>query len=596
MTIKRYIGYTMMAAGLLAASSCTDFNDYNEAVQDATPQGNKTLWQNISENSQLSQFKSLVEKAGFASELDASHYRTVWAPADGTFDYASLSALSPEALQKQFVYNHIAEYAHNATGVLSEKDETTSRVKMLNSKVYSFLGSAGNYTFDGVNISSPNQPSSNGVMHILSGPAAYHPNLYELLTDSLLNEGLGIDTVTGLVKHYENTYLDESKSVVGPIVNGRQTYIDSVMVTTNDLSDLLNVKFENEDSSYTMLIPTNDAWKKMVERIKPNYNYVASTKGKVWQTSNGVQVMSERTVRLADPVAESDTVAMLDILTSLFYSNNNLYNQWLNGRPSYLGSDTLRTTTGMKYTNPQELLNAKSSEIALSNGKAYVVDSLPIRPWELYSPKLTMSATGFVATMSLGVESPQSVSLGNVPDSILEGIDTRNLKALNYLYVQPSAPDNLPTATFYLPSVLSTTYDIYCVFMPTCLDDTINTAKPNLLKFTLSYFDEKGAEQTIAFKTSEGKDSFRIEPYHIDSLYLGTVNFPVCYAGLTDNNLPICPNITVASGFSRLEWYDRAAGIRKRDYYAHGYRIASFVLKPKELVEHENLYKQDEQE
>ena len=36
-----------MVAGLLVATSCSDFNDYNKAGTDAMPSANQTLWENI---------------------------------------------------------------------------------------------------------------------------------------------------------------------------------------------------------------------------------------------------------------------------------------------------------------------------------------------------------------------------------------------------------------------------------------------------------------------------------------------------------------------------------------------------------------------
>ncbi len=611
MNSKRHIGYMTVAAALLAATACTDFNDYNEAVEDATPQGGRTLWENIAADGSISQFKSLVEKAGFADELKAAHYRTVWAPRDGSYDYAAMSQLSAADLKKQFVLNHIADYSHNATGTLTEKDEANSKVKMLNDKVYPFLGSAGSYTFGGNSITLANQPSSNGVLHIMDGQAAYHPNLYELLTDSTQYATLGIDSMASLVKRYEAIYLDENASVVGPIVDGRQTYIDSVMVTENLLTYMLNTDFVNEDSSYTMLIPTDEAWQKSYEKILPNYNFLATTKATVWQNNNGTMQEVEKTYTIDNPAYLTDSIVKMGLISGLVFSNNNGYNRWLTGEPSYLGRDTLRSTIGSKYSNPTQLLAAAKGEaIPLSNGQAYVMDSLAYLPWENYSPKLTESATANVAMLTQGVENAQRVNLANVPDSILEGIDTRNLTSLNYLYVEPDVEANLPSANFYLPNVRSTTYDIYCVFMPTCLDDTVNTPKPNLLKFDLNYYDAAGAKKTYSFKTTErtyagkdypfettvGVDSFYVNPNRIDSLYLGTVTFPVCYYDLQDNGTNICPNILVSTGYRRTEYWDRDLGIRKRDHYAHGFRIASFVLKPKELVEHENPVIPDENE
>ena len=222
------IGVVLTAAGLLAAS-CTDYSDYNEVKGDPAVSGNLTLWENIRQNAQLSDFASLVQKAGFDDELSQSHYYTVWAPLNGTFDASACMQLDDASLLRQFVLNHIADFGHHATGQVNE------RVRMLNGKSYSFVGS-GTYTFDERVVSQPNQPSSNGVMHVMDGAAVYLPNLYDFVTDSMVSAGKGIDSLRSYFKRYEQTYLDENASVVGPIVNGVQTYIDSVMVTYNTLT------------------------------------------------------------------------------------------------------------------------------------------------------------------------------------------------------------------------------------------------------------------------------------------------------------------------------------------------------------------------
>ena len=217
----KYLGYAMMAAGMLAATSCSDFSDYNEAKLDSTPSGNLTLWENISQNPQLSEFAQLVKKTGFDSELNNTRYLTVWAPANGTFNRADLETLTDSALLAQFIKSHVAEYGHAATGLLNE------RVHTLNDKSFTFAGS-GNYTFDGVDITATNMPSINGLMHMLNGAARFFPNLYEYIFMAQ-----GVDSLRQQFLKYQRTYLDPDASIKGPMVNGVQTYIDSVLIVVD---------------------------------------------------------------------------------------------------------------------------------------------------------------------------------------------------------------------------------------------------------------------------------------------------------------------------------------------------------------------------
>ena len=176
---NKYIG-VILAATMLTATSCSDFSDYNDTPADANPAGNQTLWQNISANGDLTDFASLVKKAGFDVELDNSKSFTVWAPKNGTFNVTDYASLSKEDLLQQFVKNHIAEYGHLASGAVD------TRIHTLNEKSYTFEGNGGQYTFDGITISKANQPGNNGVMHIMDGAAQFKYNLYEYVRFQLL--------------------------------------------------------------------------------------------------------------------------------------------------------------------------------------------------------------------------------------------------------------------------------------------------------------------------------------------------------------------------------------------------------------------------
>jgi hypothetical protein len=206
MKTKKYIGLMMMAAGMLAASSCSDFDDYNTVKSDVTSSANQTLWENISSNSELSDFAAIVKKAGFSDELSASSFYTVWAPLNGTYDASAFLAEDSSHVLKEFVKQHIANYNYPASGTIDEN------VLSLNLKKHAFTGS-GTYTYQDVPTSQINLPSKNGVMHILNGYAPFYFSLYEYLS-----KGESIDSLNRYFKKYEYSYLDTKKSVVGPVV------------------------------------------------------------------------------------------------------------------------------------------------------------------------------------------------------------------------------------------------------------------------------------------------------------------------------------------------------------------------------------------
>lgn len=589
MKVNKYIGVTMMAAGVLAAASCTDFDDYNKEVADTTASATSTLWENIKQNSQLSDFAQLVQKAGFDDELSQTHYYTVWAPLNGTFDASAFQNLGNSSLLRQFVKNHIADYRHSATGALDE------RVLMLNEKSYDFAGGAA-YTFGEVPVSQANLPSSNGLIHTLQGAVPFYPNLYEFITDSTLAIGKNIDSLRHYFQKYELTYLDEEASVPGPIVDGMQTYVDSVMVTENTLWSMMNVMMTNEDSTYTVLMPTNDAWLKTYNRIKSYYNYAPTTNAEAFQGGNISATPSTLTI---DNAYWQDSLASSHLVRNMFFSNNDIYNQWIEGTPSAYGSDTIRSTIRNKFSNPRDILAQAKQTVELSNGKGYIVDSLAMYPWETYAPEREVLAAsnnniGRVATGSYTTHRVHVI-----------GKDQEN-EDFSYIHVIPSGGYARPELDLFLPGVLSTTYSFYCVFAYPVDDPNVadSTLLPNRVIFTLNYCDEKGVLKDYTFldESEENISAFQ-ERFNLtdnntnrttirafsnnpkllrDTVYLGDFTFPVCYAGLGDEYRP---NIKITSPFSVFNRNLMAA-------YTRDLRIAAIIMKPKELVAFEESNKQ----
>ncbi len=564
----------------VALTSCSDFDDYNDYKANSHPYANRTLWENISQNSELSDFAALVKKAGFDDELNTTHCYTVWAPINGSFDAAQWQNLPSSALLRQFVKNHIADYSHPVSTSNAE------RVMMLNEKSYDLKAQR----LEGLTIELPDQPNNNGLLHTLRGAVPFYPNIYEFFTDSTLALGLNIDMVRHYFQKYEQTYLDEQSSVPGPIVDGMQTYVDSVMVTTNTLWSMLNARMTNEDSTYTVVIPNNTAWQKAYDRIKSYYHYSPTT---VAQTFTNGNIDTNPASISIDNAFWQDSLTSSHLVRNLFFSNNDVYNTWLEGQPTSYGNDTLRSTTRTKLSNPQGIIAQARQKMALSNGRALIVDSLAMYPWETYAPERSISAssasnigrvvTGSFQTYRVQTKDPEIGDYG-------------------YVHVTPSGGYARPELDIYLSGVLSATYDFYCVFVPPYDAYTEENLLPNRVIFTLNYCDEKGALKDYVFLDEREENinafqeqfnlsdntsnrttirAFSNDPLRLDTVYLGEFTFPVCYAGLGND---YCPNIKVTSPFSVFNKNLMAA-------YTRDLRIASIILKPKELVEFEESNK-----
>lgn len=549
----------MIVAAIFAATSCSDFSDYNETPSTGNMSADKTLWENISQNENLSDFAALVKKAGFDTALSQSHFYTVWAPANGTFDAQALMAEDSTKVLKEFVKNHIADYNHVISGAIDE------RIKVLNEKSYDFVGD-GSYTYDGLNITTLNQPSINGIMHILNGAAQFYPNIYEHATSAE-----GLDSVVNYFKRYEIQTLDTKNSVLGPTVNGKQTYIDSVMIVTNTAFDMLNAKVSKEDSSYTMLAPTNEAWVAQYNKVKKYFNYIATTSAQDIDEAKSTSSAPTSTVTI-DPAYQSDSMAVLGVVGNLLYNNNNYYNDWLKeeGKQPY---DTLRSTTFGYFSNPEEIMSHTISKSKMSNGEFRVVDSLAFRPWEAWAmpieinPRNSKTWTG--ASSTVQINSDLFDEIGYKPKN-------ENQSNLEYYWVTPLSGYGKPQLDVKLSRVLSTTYNIYVVLAPSKdygVDADGNVfRKPNQLDFTLSYCDAKGKLQTMKLNQKVENN-----PYKVDTVAVGTFTFPVAYYGLGNK---IYPNLKITTDFGVFNSTMMAK-------YTRDFRIVSILLKPAEMEEFE---------
>lgn len=582
----------MLAAGMLATTSCTDFSDYNETPVDQTATGNQTLWENILQDSRLSDFAALVQKTGFQEQLNTPRSLTVWAPANGTFSMSDYEGLSQDDLLRQFVKGHIAEYTHAASGKVDE------RVHMMNDKSFTFTGD-GSYTFGGKTISAANVPSNNGLLHIMDGAAKFYPNLYEYI-----GSGQGIDSLRNHFKRYELTRLDESASVKGPMVNGVQTYIDSVMVTTNSLVRQLNAQLENEDSSYTFIMPTDKAFAEMYNRVKPYYNFITTTL--VNDVANYTSATDTKTKSVTVNAAYmQDSLVRRNIFDNLIYSNNDVYNKWIIDGNAF--NDTIRTTRRVKFSNPVDIVEKPliAEPVEMSNGYARLVDSLAFYSWETYCPELEFSPLYYMVNLfptQAQVQRRNYVNTDGSPLTWLFGPETTETN-YRFAWIAPGGDRTKPDFCISMPNVMSTTYNFYVVFMPTGM---LNAAgrpmmpsdfedRPNLLNFELNYCDAKGktakycfskpyADALISGETlpkvptkGDATTAFSNNPEKTDTVFIGRFTFPVNYRGLGDEYYP---SLRVTSPISVFNSTQLAT-------YTRDVRIGAILLRPVELDEFE---------
>lgn len=603
----------MVVGCMLAATSCSDFSDYNAIDASAEPSADKTLWENIKANANLSDFAEVLEKVGYDKVLNASHTYTVWAPVNCSFDKDSLFSLSESKIIKEFVKNMVANYSHQETDV----NDTT--VFMLNEKLMKFHGkNTSSMTFDGQSLiansglSAFNYPSTNGILYTISNPSTFRYNGYEIITDTKDKASKFYD----MVMKYQTVTLDEKNSVKGEIVNGLQVYDDSVLIVNNSLTErTLRSKLTNEDSLYTVLIPNDEAWDEAYNRIAKYYNYIPEMNyqdlsdkdlkpvkggGNTASTAFMALGYAKKLVKLSSKPSDSefednasywtDSIAKRNVTNNLIYSETNTkYNYKLADGQKFEKGDTLYTTTRKKLTNLPELDNVTMETKTLSNGHARIINNIPFKSWETYAPEIrTRNVVRYLTSNSSNVS---NVTYTNVSKDICT-FDKPDEKNLYYVRVNVSEGSAYaPEMDFKLPDVLSTTYDIYAVVVPGWIENQDNpdyVRKPYTLRFDINYTNEKNEEVRGRFNgeglVTEAARVVKVPAFvcgaeKVDTIKLGRVTFPVSYAGTE-----AYPNIKVYCTLTSF-------GSANRKKYDQQIRIANIIMKPIDLVEYEEKLK-----
>lgn len=575
----------MMAATMLTAASCSDFDDYNEVPSASSQAGdNLSLWENISRNAELSDFRALVERTGFHKNLQQDRSYTVWAPQNGFTGLADYQAMSDSLLLEHFVKNHIAEYKFMASGKVDNQ-----RIHMLNNKSLVFNGD-GNYQFSGVDVAKANVPSLNGVMHVLSNSIQFYPNLYEYIK---MADTIGM--LRNQIMKYEVTALDYDKSEKGPIVNGVQTYIDSVMVTSNSiLKSGLRAYIDREDSAYTMIMPTNAAFTDYISRVAKLYNYIAEVKCHDVAKYEKPADTKEKSATVAGSLSElRDSIARKSLITNLVYSHTFDYNK---GMKDDTALDTIFSTGYHFLSNGDEIVRDHTiiGPVEMSNGFARIVDTLAFHPWETYNPQINSRnlLRAFNNTKANARSEAVPMKVRTPGWSLFDpeyGIDE-----FTYQLVEPQIVDKSKPEMFYsLPDVLSGKYRIYCVFLPAWTGNT-GANLPTAMNFQLRYCDEKGKLQTYNFcanpddanhKAQEGgtwqdnpktlnmATAFQNDTNLVnkaDTIYLGEFEFKICYKDLENN---VAPSIYVSSPLSVFNKTQMAN-------YSREFRFWAFIARP----------------
>lgn len=463
----------LAVAGLAAMYSCTDtWDEHYEGASGVKYEG--TTMQAIQEKAP--NFAKVLKAAGYDRELNSENVYTVWAP---QIDDATANAYieqikngNKDYVVKKFIKSHIARYN------VSLNNEAQN-ITLINTKRIA-MGTASEPTFGNASITSANLSCNNGVLHLINQENPYSNSIYELIEEKQKDSELK-NTLYKFLAACDSDRLDEEKSVYrGVNENGERVYVDSVVERWNRALSAVNALVYEEDSDYTAIIPTPEAYQK-------RYNIAAS----LLKFNPEVDKAKEGT---ADSLQNyyANQFAMRDLY---FNNNQNLHQQ-----------DSICSTTYSKWDWEEDVFYKPFSPTGIlgegkylakyecSNGVAYEVAEYPMSVTESFFSRIKFTPSDYYVDRSVNdANKPEAYASGSVadrftsvvrsfyPDLKSPAVDSLGdiipdkydivQKALDpiempYTICMPSSSSASPKYSFKIPSTLSGTYEIQLVTVP----------------------------------------------------------------------------------------------------------------------------------
>ncbi len=554
----RIISGVMLFAMLFASVSCQDEIGLN--VTDEVPNIDKTMLEIISSDGELANFLEVVNECGehcADSLFNTSRVYTVWAPVITDEEKQDLIAQinngARESVFSKFVLAHICNYLQPANGELLE----TNRVRLLNNKAAVFAGNyTEGYSFAGKRVVVPNNRVKNGILHKIEKPADYSLNIWEYLKSE--------PRVSAVVEHllsYDTLVFDRGQSQPGPIVNGKETFLDSAFVLQNDMLNPRGVGYLNEeDSMYTVYVPTNEVWEKLVAKCEQHHTYNLA------KYSGPAELTDEER---AEKRFETARLNAIKFMTYSEYEQRDLEHPEDSVWPAWRG--------GTRKLFPKTRFKVvEGSERVLSNGHFYIVDEAPFDQFDLWHDTIKMECENrSFSTISTSNQQRfyRKIAKNEInKDPAFAGVE---ISGGNYLEITPNTGAS-GTAEFKIPEVLSASYNVALIVVPTNIKEDKTGIKPNKFDIEIKQKNNTGGTASkYSVKDLESSNNM------LDTLFLpdkkdaskrAVVKFD--YAEVYNTNLPKDYSVTM----SIKTTYSSKPSIKNN--YDFSFRIDAILLIP----------------
>ena len=507
----KFFAIASIFAMCFVASSCVDSNEQVDIPKN-------TLYEEIVKDKDLTDFVEVLDACDLSSSeigvvdslFNTSRVYSVWAPVNGSFNKDSIIKRVEtgfrEDVMKTFVGSHVANFLKPAKGDFGKDGEF---VLMLNEKKLIFAGSyQDGYTFAGKRLCSVNNRVKNGIIHKLEAATEYEYNIWEYLRIySQTAQKYKVDSLVNYLYSYNDTTFSEYLSIPGPIVDKKETYLDSVFVFENKLLTKYGGvgNIDVEDSLYTFYMPTDDAWNKMIAQAKKHFSYVFTP--------------TITDTVLVDSLKEY--YPKYNITKYLTYSEN----EQTAGEDSIVPAQ--EEYPRKRFSRKQIEKNVVETK-ELSNGTLKVVNKFPYSIFDLWHDTIRIEAEALSYVNKDQTENVDAISKYTVYDKDINKKAGNKLSGSQYIVLG----DEVIKETdlwYYIPDVKSATYKVALITVPKNVKSDkvdLSSVRRTKLRCNIYSYDPVSGKNSYSLLEEKG-----IEPSidKIDTLYLSNyVTFPIC--------------------------------------------------------------------
>jgi uncharacterized surface protein with fasciclin (FAS1) repeats len=246
MMTKKYLIYiSLLSISTLLFSCKENWEMHNEVVN---ADNTINVADKLAAQTNLSVFNGYVKTTGYDKLLASSQNYTVWAPTNAALTGLDPAIIADPTKLKDFVANHIAL----ATYPVSKKAGDTLRVKLLNNKYATLIGSK----FEEATISGEGQFVKNGVLHTIDQAVATKANVWDYMltsTDATLQ--------TDYIKNLSTTVIDSaSATIIGYKSNGDPIFAPNPPMISRNTYWVNVADLRDETQQYTYFMLQNAAF------------------------------------------------------------------------------------------------------------------------------------------------------------------------------------------------------------------------------------------------------------------------------------------------------------------------------------------------